>query len=317
MMSNKVLITVLSPTYNKSKTIGRTFNSLLSQTCYDFEWLIVNDGSTDDSIEIANSFQTNLFPIRIINKKNEGLNRTFNRGVKEANGCYILRLDPDDCLTNDAIELVSKYINKTRNDEYICGVAFLTKFDTGEIIGTHPFDDVFRTNFFDYRYVYRAKGDRCEIVKKSILERYQMPEIEGEKFCRESYMWNCMAQEYDAIYVPKAIYIREYSASSISSNSVRVYSNNPVGMMLCNSNNVNLLIKKKPLRNYFMFILRSGINYFRFGLYSKRKLMEIFKGLPLLVSVICFLPGFFFYMIDHLSPSITNRIVRLNVKRRK
>lgn len=311
MKANGIYITVLSPAYNKEKTIRRSFQSLLKQKCFDFEWLIVNDGSLDNTLDIAKSFNTVLFPIRIINKQNEGLNRTFNRGVKEARGQYILRLDPDDYLTEDAIVCVSNFLKMIKdNDEDICGCAFLTKYDTGNIVGTHPFDNIFKTNFFDYRYKYRAKGDRCEVVKKSVLERFPMPEIEGEKFCRESYMWNCIAQHYSAYYIPRVIYVREYGDSSISANSVRVYSKNPNGMMLCNSQNVSLLLKRNDEKFHLLDIMRSGINYYRFGLYSRKHFLEIFRGLPILVSLASFLPGLLFYIIDKCNPLFINRLIK-------
>ena len=83
-MNELPYITILSPAYNKGATIERTFESLKAQTCFNFEWLIVNDGSTDNTQKIVDEFKTSLFPIRVIHKKNEGLNRTFNLGVRES-----------------------------------------------------------------------------------------------------------------------------------------------------------------------------------------------------------------------------------------
>ena len=102
-------ITILTPAYNKGKTIERTYQSLLNQTVFDFEWVLINDGSTDDTLDIIKTFQTDKFPIRFTDKQNEGLNRTFNLGVKQAHGDLILRLDPDDYLTEDAVEKVLQY----------------------------------------------------------------------------------------------------------------------------------------------------------------------------------------------------------------
>lgn len=306
-MKKDILLTILSPAYNKGKTIQRSFDSLLRQTCHDFEWLIVNDGSTDNTLSIIKEMKTSLFPIKIIDKKNEGLNRTFNRGVKEAKGKYILRLDPDDFLVDNAVEEVINEIRKYDGDESICSVAYLTKFNTGKIIGRNLLNKVTRTNFFDYRYKLKVKGDCCEIVRTDVLRKYPMPEIDGEKFCRESYIWFEIAQEYDAIYFPLAIYIREYNENSISSNSVKVYSQNPNGMMLCNAQNVKLLLKYKNKNKYIKDILRSGVNYYRFGLYSKRSLISIMKGLPPLVTLFSIIPGCIIYIIDRISPSFINR----------
>ena len=106
----KPYITVLTPAYNKGDTIERTFKSLLLQTCFDFEWLIINDGSTDNTDEIVKGFNTEKFLIHYISKENEGVGRTFNEGVQLAKGDLIFRLDPDDYLSRNAIEQIKNII---------------------------------------------------------------------------------------------------------------------------------------------------------------------------------------------------------------
>ena len=94
----RIELSIVSPSYNKGKTIQRLYDSLIRQSCHEFEWIVINDGSTDDTVAKIKSFQTDLFPIRFIDKHNEGLNRTYNLGVMMAQGDYLIRVDPDDYL---------------------------------------------------------------------------------------------------------------------------------------------------------------------------------------------------------------------------
>ena len=309
-MSNPVKITVFTPLYNKASTVKRTFDSLLEQTVKDFEWLIINDGSSDDSSQVINSFQTNLFPIRIYERENKGLNRTYNEGVNLAKGDYLFRLDPDDFLVSNAIELISKYIDIYQSDHSIGGVAFLTKNTDDIIIGWHPFASIARSNFLDYRVIYKGKGDRFEVVKTWILKKYPQLEVDGEKFCRESYYQYQIALEYDLIYIPQPLLVREYNSNSISSNSVKIYSKNPIGMMVSNAKTIEIMLLPKYKNKYYRTVLTSGVNYFRFGLYSDYSLFKVLKGLPLMITLFCFIPGLICHVLDTISPTFLNGVLK-------
>lgn len=312
----KISISIISPSYNKGKTIKRLYESLVRQTNYDFEWIIINDGSTDNTTEIIKSFKMDLFPIRFFDKENEGLNRTYNRGVKLAQGEYILRVDPDDYLTEDAIEQFLKYKPQIDADETLCGMAFLTKYSNGNIVGYHPFKDVKRTNFADYRLIYNGKGDRTEPIKTKIGLQYLMPEIEGEKFCREYPMWYGIAEKYDALYIPYPIYIREYSENSISANPVKNLSKNPKGTMIGYMKTLHILEdRRKKGYNVTKEILRTSVNLYRFGLYAKKELKENLKTIPFRIKIMSFVPGIVFHYIDILFPNLINNIIRFIRKR--
>ena len=310
-METKIRITVLTPSYNKGKTIKRTFDSLLKQTCYNFEWLIVNDGSTDNSLEQIKSFRTDKFVIRYIDKANEGLNRTWNLGVREAHSNLIMRVDPDDYLTEDAIEQVLKYQEQIENDEGLCSVAFLTKYSNGQVVGFHPFSDVYRTNFIDYRVKYKAKGDRMEIMKRDVLLKYPMPEIEGEKFCMESVMQQNIALSYDALYVPYPIYIREYNEDSITSSLTKIMRNNPKGSLLVYSQYIKILLgKRREGVNVDYELLTNVSNDYRFGCCSFTEMLRKSREIPFLLSCIGILPALFFYIVDSLHPDLVGQMVK-------
>lgn len=303
-------ITVLSPVYNKGETIRRSYESLLRQTCFDFEWLVINDGSKDHSAEIIRNFKTDLFPIRFYDKKNEGLNRTFNMGVSLAKGELILRLDTDDYLKDDAIERILKHYDLIKNDDSLCSIAFLTGTPDGCLVGTHPYKDIHRNNFIDYRYRDHAKGDRKEVVKTSVLKQFPMLEIEGEKFCSESVMWQNIAEHYDALYIPEIIYIKEYGGNSISANHSSVYSKNPIGVKYAYLQSVRILLERRKKRYpVTKELLKTCVNYYRYSPFYKESAKEIFRGLPLGLSIISVFPGLLCFLIDKFFPTFIYRIL--------
>lgn len=309
-MNNKVALSIVSPSYNKGATIQRLYDSLIRQTCHDFEWIVINDGSTDNTVEMIKSFHTGLFPIRFVDKINEGLNRTYNLGVMMAQGDYLVRVDPDDYLIDDAVEQILNYRQLADIDNRLCGMTFLTKYSNGSIVGYHPFSEVFRCNFADYRLIHHGKGDRFEVVKTSVSKKFPMLEIEGEKFCRETPMWYGMAEEFDTLYVPYPIYVREYNENSISANPVKNLSKNPKGAIKGYITTLNYLEKKR--REGFHVAketLRAGTNLYRFGLYSKGELRKSLKDIPLRVKILSVLPGTILHYTDLVFPNLVNRIV--------
>ena len=309
-MNELPYITILSPAYNKGATIKRTFESLKAQTCFNFEWLIVNDGSTDNTQDIVDTFKTSLFPIRVIHKKNEGLNRTFNLGVRESKGYLVLRLDPDDYLLPTAIEQVIAHQQTLEDNPQLCAVCFLTQFSNNRIVGYHPYSVPTISNFIDYRIKDKAFGDRLEVVKRSVFIEYPMIEIENEKFCLESLMWNSIAEHYNALYIPTAIYVREYNEVSITSNLTNVLRNNPKGTMLTYSHYINVL-RRKQSEGYKVQkdIIKNTINYYRFALSTKEKLSVIISKIPLSLTLLYFIPGLMLCCIDSLSPKFINKVL--------
>lgn len=298
-------ITVFSPSYNKGKTIKRTYESLLKQTSYDFEWLIINDGSTDNTDEIVKTFNTTLFPIRYINKKNEGLNRTFNQGVQAAWGYLFFRLDTDDYVKENAIENIIRYKHLIEDNNEVCGLVFLSVFESDKLVGIHPFsEEVKRSNFFEYRYKYHAIGDRAEVIKTNVFKEIPYPVFEGEKFCPEGTMWNRIALQYDVYYVNKAIYIREYDENCITAAGAKTSINNPYGTTVYLS---EILNRTKLTGN----TAKMAINYYRYSLRSSFSFFTLIKKVPYTISLFGLVPGTILFLLDSINPSWVSKLKSL------
>lgn len=310
-MKKDVSITVLSMCYNKASTILRTYRSLLAQTNYDFEWLIVNDGSTDNIKEVIHEIKIDKFQVRFIDKENEGPAKTFNRGVREASGDIIFRLDPDDFVTPDAIQKILDYWPLVEYNQHLCGLVFLAKFENGDIVGTHPYTENKISNFFNYRIYDHATGDRAEVIKKEVYMEFPWPKYGNEKFVLESSFWYPMAMKYDSYYINYAIYIREYNENSITAASSLTYKKNPVGTIENILTKFRIFNKKRKTMSIRMTQLKGCLLYYRYGLYSNFSLWALFFKMFFPWNFIGVIPGTILHYIDKYFPNFVPSIMRL------
>ena len=131
-----MMITVLTPTFNRGGRLQSLWNSLQKQTVKDFEWLVVDDGSTDGTKDLITQLQEKSdFPIRYIYKSNDGKHTALNVGIQTICSELIFIVDSDDCVTDDAVESILKIHKKYRSQNNICGYAFLRAFPDGKVNG--------------------------------------------------------------------------------------------------------------------------------------------------------------------------------------
>lgn len=279
MTNNKVLITVFTPLYNRAKSIYKVYESLCQQSCYDFEWLVINDGSTDNSDIIMNEILQNhnsSFPISYFYQENKGLTRTINKALELAKGILLFRLDSDDYALSDAIQNISDCYSLIIDDNSLCSITFLSQRCNGQVNGIHPFSEITRSNFAEYRDKYRAKGDRAEVMKIDVYKNFKYPEIFGEKFCPEGVVWNRLAMQYDTLYIPKAIYVKGDYDDSITANVYQCLRRNAKG--------VTLYYKEIVINSHFTFRYRfiNAIKFYRYAFYAK---VPLFKEIPICMTV--------------------------------
>lgn len=250
------MITVFTPAYNRAHTLQRLFESLGSQTSKNFEWVIVDDGSTDNTEMIVDSFiKTNLIEINYYKQKNGGKHRAINKGVSLAKGDFFFIVDSDDFLTKDAIELIEQHTKSIYNDSRYCGVVGLKCNEKLDIIGGAYL--VLDTDFLSYRVKYKIKGDRAEIIKTAVMKEFPFPEFEGETFCTEAIVWNRISQKYIARYLDLKIYICEYLEGGLTSSIRKLLHDNPRGMALyykeLSTMDIPLFLKIKSLINFWRY----------------------------------------------------------------
>lgn len=291
------MITIFTPTYNRSHLLQRVYQSLLEQSNLNFEWLVVDDGSTDNTREVVEAFiAEGKLNIRYIYKENGGVNSAMNCGVAQTENEIFVRLDSDDYLKLNAVEQIYNHWELVCHDEHLCGLVFLTEGTDGSLFGTHPFKDVYRTNFFDYRFVYGAVGDRAEVMKTAVLKQYPFPIFPGEKFCPEGIMWDRIAKSYEAIYLPIVIHVREMDMDdSITSKVVQTLEKNSMGTFTYYSELLGMS------RMSFASFVKNSILYWRYALCNKKLgFIEKIRRVPK-KSLICFFPALALWVLDRLT----------------
>ena len=227
------MITIFTPTYNRAYIIRNLYESLCQQTCKDFEWLIVDDGSTDNTRELIQQLQSeDKINIRYIYKKNGGKHTAINRGVKEAIGELFFIVDSDDYVTNDAVEWIKKTAEPILNDNKYAGLSGLRITPDGEKIGGGSDFGTINADALAIRYHHHISGDLAEVYKTSILRQYPFPEIDGERFCSEGLIWARIAKKHILRYVYKGIYVCEYLNDGLTYNRVKCRRESPTYSML-------------------------------------------------------------------------------------
>lgn len=284
MDKENILITIFTPTYNRGYTIENVYKSLLKQRERNFEWLIIDDGSTDNTKEIVEELiKKNEVNLRYLYKSNQGKYKAINDAIEIAKGELFMIVDSDDYLEENAIEIIKKYYNEIKDNNEFIGVVGLRGNEYGEIYTAYLNEKKCKNkyydlkyldaDFIDYRYKYEISGDRAEVCKTKELKKFKFPEISDEKFMGEGYLWNMIAEaNYKFRYFNEIIYVTEYLEDGLSYNIKKIVQKSPINEMTCCNQITG--IKRIPLKNR----IKASINYYRYGMYAgislKKLIME-------------------------------------------
>lgn len=184
----KPLVTILTPTYNRVHTLPRAFESLQNQTFKDFEWLVIDDGSTDKTKELVEEFQkVSDFQIRYYHQENQHKFLTFFRGIDLAEGKYFSPLDSDDALPKDSMEILVNTWESINANQNIVFVSTLCEDQFGNIVGDHFPESPLICTIFDMRYKYKIKGDKWGMGKTDIYKKMKLnfENLSGKGFIPE------------------------------------------------------------------------------------------------------------------------------------
>lgn len=294
MKGIKPLITVFTATYNRAHLLPRLFTSLTEQTASNFEWIIVDDGSTDMTPQVVQKFKdSTTFPILYYLQENQGKHIAINKGVSSANGAFFFIVDSDDRLPHNSIEIINAKLNQIFGDDKIAGVVGLKCFFNQKVVGsTHIREDII-CDIFDYRYDYKVIGDRAEVFKTAILKKIPFPKFGQEKFVPESIVWNRIGQEYNMLFFNENIYECEYLADGLSAHSIALRRQNPKGILSLYSELGR--IKKIGIHNR----IKVYTNFWRFYFCDKENKRRNIKLVKFELLVLMTLPlGLFFYLRD-------------------
>ena len=227
--------TVFTPTYNRGYILAQLYQSLKNQAFTDFEWLIVDDGSTDDTEQLVTGWLKDKkeFPIRYYKKENGGKPRAINYGIQYAAGTFFFMVDSDDLLLPEALEKMYVWCKEIEEDSAFIGVGAARGFPDGTYIkGVAP--TVNEKDYVDATNLDRAKynldADMCEAYKIQLFKKYPMAEWPGEKFAPEQIALNEIALDgYLLRWHSDILYQCDYLEDGLTKGSSSLEKNNPMG----------------------------------------------------------------------------------------
>ncbi|SEF67086.1 Glycosyl transferase family 2 [Butyrivibrio sp. Su6] len=229
------MVTVFTPTYNRAYRLEQLYNSLKRQTSKDFEWIVINDGSTDNTDELFEIWlrEENDFSIIYRKVENGGKHRGINKAVQMASSNAFFIVDSDDYILDDAIEKVNRWFSQIADDDSFAAVSGLKSEPNMKPVGGYG---KFEGEYVDctnlQRHLYNLLDDKAEVYKTSILKKYPFPEFEGEKFVPESLIWDSIARDgYKIRWFNEIIYICEYLPDGLSASSDKKFMESPRGFI--------------------------------------------------------------------------------------
>ncbi|AEG15315.1 glycosyl transferase family 2 [Desulfofundulus kuznetsovii DSM 6115] len=298
--------TVFTPVFNGASTLCRVYESLKAQNLRDFEWLIVDDGSTDTTKELVEQWQREAdFPIRYFYQENQGKHIAFNRAVKLAKGELFLPLDADDACVPETLERFWYHWNNI--PEYLrdnfSGITCLCKDENGNIVGDKFPQDVMDSDELEMPHKYKVRGEKWGFHRTDVLKQFPFPELPRLGLIPESIVWNAIASRYKKRFVNEALRIY-YSAIPRPDQLTTQMKKNPAQHALGRR-----LYHKENLNNYIYWMrydpidfLKSAVNYIRFsfhrGIDFMKQWYELTNWKAKFLYIIALPLGWLVYLID-------------------
>jgi glycosyltransferase involved in cell wall biosynthesis len=298
------VFTVFTPAYNRPHTLHRVYESLKVQTYRDFEWLIVDDGSTENIRELVEQWQQeNLFPIRYIYQENGHLHIAFNRGVREAQGELFLKIDDDDSFEPQALERFKYHWDTIPLDQKgkFTGVTSLCKDSDGKICGDlFPFNPT-DSDSLEIRYRFKVtKGEKWGFHRTEVLRKFPCCEEIIGTLIPASLLWYSIAKEYKTRFVNEALRTYWTDQPSITRSSQHPRKS-AIGTQMNHLATLNEHIE------WFRFdplsFLRSAVHYSRFSFHLgnniSKQISDITTALGKFLWLIALPVGYLVYLKDN------------------
>jgi glycosyltransferase involved in cell wall biosynthesis len=255
-----MLISILTATYNRSNELQRLYESLIKQKKYNFNWIIINDGSTDDTENLINNYKTEnkFFEIEFHKKTNGGKHTAINYGMKIIKSSLVFIVDSDDFLIEDATLVIEKFWLKYRfESSNLSAMWFLQKDQKENIIGSKFRQDEYISTYTKELINSSVRGDKKAVYVTSIRKNYSFPEYSDEKFIGEGIIHKKISNSYKSLFINQAIYVSEYLANGLSDQGKLMRLKNPKGAReLCITfleKDVNIKYRIKKMLLYIIY----------------------------------------------------------------
>lgn len=281
-------LTVFTPAFNRARTLGRTYESLCRQTCKDFEWLVIDDGSQDNTRELVeNWIGERKIPIRYIYQQNRGMHGAHNTAYRnistELNTC----IDSDDYMPDDAVGKIIGFWRKYGSDKY-AGIIGLDRSEDGGTIGTSFPEGMSSTTLTNF-YAHGGRGDKKLVYRTEVIRNYpEYPIFEGEKYVGLAYKYMLIDRDYELLTLNEPLVIVDYQTDGSSASMYRQYWLNPKGFAFYRKNE---MICAPTLRRRFV----SCIHYVSSCIIARNR--QFLSESPKKLLTVCAIPfGIIWYL---------------------
>lgn len=288
MHENNLLLSIITPAYNRGHLLKNCFESLLAQTDKDFQWIIVDDGSTDNTRDVVKSFGAKEFEILYVPKENGGKHTALNASHPHIRGRYVLILDSDDTLTSTAVEQIRRGWEGWANNEQVGIVTFLKGPAVGNPNCTGSVSGV-PVDILGCKRIVIHSTDCCEVIRRELFLKYPFPVFPGEQFLAEGALWNRVAKTHKCVYINDVIYICEYLEGGLTKSGRAMRIRNPRGGMF----SAELGMARN---NGLKGRIKNALLYDCYGFFAGMKPTHILSGTQYTaLAAMCMLPGRLLY----------------------
>ena len=278
------MLTVFTPAYNRAVMLSRLYRSLCDQTCKDFEWLIVDDGSTDETASVVQSFvNEEKINIRYIKKENGGKHTAHNLALEQAAGEWFFCVDSDDLLAEGAIAALEEKITRLNSESGI--IAYKEDLDR-RLLSDHFPEGLQQTQMHRLAGEFGCRGEFSLAFQTAFARRFPFPVFSGERFVTECVVYDQMDQEGIFALLPKTVTVCEYQADGYSSDASRLMKQNPSGYCL-------YFLQRIDLQQGWKQRIVHGGKYWCFRWICRRKELK-YDGKHKILVAVAIVPGMFF-----------------------
>lgn len=255
-------LTIITTTYNRAYCIGQVYESLKRQDCDDFCWLVVDDGSTDNTREVIQGFiDEGIIDITYIYQPNKGMTGARNTAYEACTTELNTIIDSDDWLADGAVRKIIDFWRANRRED-LAGIIALDVNPKGNVIGTPLPEDIAETTMMELFGKFKARGDKKLIYRSDISRKYPYPEIPGENFFPPSYKFFHIDQKYKMLLLNEGICVVDYNDDSMSFDKIAQYRRCPKGFAIY----YNLCMDVYPsikdrIKNCLMYIAMMRISH--------------------------------------------------------
>jgi glycosyltransferase involved in cell wall biosynthesis len=283
-------LTIFTPTYNRAYILNQCYQSLVRQSSNDFIWLIIDDGSTDNTKELVNGWiNEDKIKIRYHFQENQGMHGAHNTAYSLINTELNVCIDSDDYMPDDAVYNILKFWKTANKNTKIAGIIGLDSYKDGGIVGSKFPDNIFRSTLENLHNVHKVNGDKKLIYRTEIIKKYRpYPIFEKERFVPLGTLYLLIDKDYELLCYNKVLCVVEYLEDGSSRNIFKQYKKNPKGFQYARI--INMQYSK-----YLKVQIRNAIHYVSHSI-SLKDWKLFWKSPKKLLTILVFPLGFLLFM---------------------